>query len=67
MLLVGLLDGSIVARSCASMNILFVLDASICRTKAVWSITNLGQSCFATGGDDGNLIVWKVERALVDK
>lgn len=49
------------------MNILFVLDASICRTKAVWSITNLGQSCFATGGDDGNLIVWKIERALVDK
>jgi WD40 repeat protein len=65
-LLIGLLDGGIAVRSCGSMNILFFLDSSICHTKAVWSIANLGQSCFATGGDDGNLIVWRIEHALVD-
>ena len=66
-LLIGLLDGCIVVRSCSSMNILFTIDSSICRTTAVWSINNLGQSCFATGGDDGNLIVWRIEQALQDK
>lgn len=63
----GLLDGGIVVRSCVTMNILFVLDNSICHTKAVWAITSLGQSCFATGGDDGNLVAWRVDKPLMDK
>ena len=67
MLLIGLLEGTIVVRSCQSMKILFMLDQSICHTKAIWSIVDLGQSCFGTGSDDGNIVVWKVPSALVDK
>lgn len=67
MLIIGLLEGSIVVRSCQSMKILFSLDHTICHTKAIWSIVDLGQSCFGTGSDEGNIIVWKVGAALVDK
>jgi len=66
-LLIGLLDGTIHVRSCMSMKILFTLDASICHTKAIWSIVDLGQSCFGAGSDDGQIVVWKVGSALVDK
>ena len=66
-LLIGLLDGSIVIRSCLSMKMLFTLDQSICHTKAIWTIVDLGQSCFATGSDEGAIIVWKIPGALVDK
>ena len=59
-LLIGMLDGVIIARSCATMNVLFVIDQSICNTQSVWAITSLGRSCFATGGEDGKLIVWQV-------
>lgn len=67
MLLIGLLDGTIHVRSCLSMKILFTLDTSICHTKAIWSIVDLGQSCFGAGSDDGQIVVWKVGSALVDK
>ena len=63
-LLIGLLDGRIVARSCTTMNILFVIDSAVCQTRGVWSILPLGQSCFATGGDDCSVVVWRLERPL---
>lgn len=66
-LVVGLLEGTIVIRSCVSMKVLFYLDQSISRTKAIWSIVDLGQSCFGTGSDDGNIVVWKINSALADK
>lgn len=66
-LIVGLMDGTIVVRSCVSMKILFCLDQSICHTKTIWSIVDLGQSCFGTGSDEGNIVVWKINSALVDK
>lgn len=66
-LIIGLLDGTIVVRSCVTMKVLFQLDNSICRSLAIWSIADLGQSCFATGSDDGNIVLWKVSTALVDK
>lgn len=59
-LLIGMLDGGIVARSCSTMNVLFVIDTSICNTKSVWAIASLGRSCFASGGEDGKLIIWQV-------
>ena len=66
-LIIGLLDGNIVIRSCTTMKILFNLDQSICHLKAVWTIVDLGQSCFGTGSDDGNIVVWKIGSALADK
>lgn len=66
-LIIGLLDGNIVLRSCITLKILFVVDSGICFTKAIWSIASLGQSCFATGTDDGNVIVWRIQHALTDK
>jgi hypothetical protein len=64
---VGLLEGTIVIRSCLTMKILFSLDQSICHTKAIWSIVDLGQSCFGAASDDGNIIVWRIPVALADK
>jgi hypothetical protein len=49
------------------MNLLFIINQSVCRTKAIWSFADLGQSCFGTAGDDGNIIVWKVSSPLLDK
>jgi hypothetical protein len=66
-LLVGLLEGSVVVRSGVSMKILFIVDHSWLPSKAIWSIVDLGRSCFCTGSDDGNLVVWRVTVALEDK
>jgi hypothetical protein len=66
-LIIGLLEGTIVVRSCLSMKILFNLDQSICHTKAIWSLVDMGHSCFGAGSDDGNVVVWTVRGALVDK
>jgi WD40 repeat protein len=66
-LIIGLLQGTIVIRSCLSMKILFNLDQSICHTKAIWSLVDMGHSCFGAGSDDGNVVVWTVRSALVDK
>lgn len=65
-LLVGLVDGSIAVRSCASLSLLFVIPSATCGTQTVWALEPLGQSCFASAGDDGQLIVWKIERPLMD-
>lgn len=65
-LMIGLGNGTIVVRSCASMNILFKLESTICRTRTVWSIKSLGHSCFASGGDDGQMIMWQVRTQLQD-
>jgi WD40 repeat protein len=59
-IIVGLSDGSITIRSCVSMGILFNLEHTICNTKCIWAIIPLGHNCFATGGDDGQLLVWRV-------
>jgi WD40 repeat protein len=65
-LLVGLVDGSIAVRSCATLSLLFVIPSATCGTSTVWALEPLGQSCFASGGDDGQLIVWKIEMPLMD-
>jgi WD40 repeat protein len=65
-LLIGLMDGSIAVRSCASLSLLFVIPNSVCSTQTTWALQPLGQSCFASAGDDGQLIVWKIERPLLD-
>ena len=66
MLLIGLLDGSIWIRSCLTMNLLVVIESSIAYNQAAWSIEPLGQSCFASATDDGQLIVWKIEKQLIE-
>ena len=65
-LLIGLLDGAIWIRSCVTMNFLIVVDASIAYNQAAWKIEPLGQSCFASATDDGQLIVWKIEKPIVE-
>jgi len=65
-LLIGMLSGGVVARSCGTMSVLFVIESQVCNTLSVWAIRDLGQSCFATGGDDGNLLVWQVMKPLQD-
>ena len=60
-LVVGHIDGSIVIRACSSLQLLVSLDGP---NTPVWSLAALGQSCFASGGDDGNLIVYQVLKAL---
>ena len=66
MLIAGLSDGRFNIISCRSMTILLLIDASVCTTLAVNTITTLGSSRFLTGGDDGQLIVWQVEKPLLD-
>ena len=71
-LLVGLMDGRIIMRSCATMNILMAIPNNILPSrvdsKTVWSLLSLGagSSCFAAGGEDGQLVIWRVSTALVD-
>jgi WD40 repeat protein len=66
MMIAGLSDGRLVVISCRSMSIILVIDAVICSSLAVNSIAVLGGSRFLTAGDDGQLIVWQVEKALLD-
>ena len=67
-LVIGLFDGRILIRSCTTMALLVSLDSSISLCNgAVWSVSDLGgQSCFATGGDDGKVIMWQLQLALKD-
>jgi WD40 repeat protein len=65
-LIVGLINGTLIVRSCVSMNILFKLDNTICHTNCIWSIQPLGHSCFAVAGEDGQLIMWRVLSAIQD-
>jgi len=67
-ILLGLADGWILARSCATMNLIFRIDQSFCRTGTVWSIVDLGRmSCFASGGEDKQLICWNVSIPLQER
>lgn len=66
MMIAGLSDGRLAVISCRTMNIIMVIDAVICSTLAVNTINVIGGSRFLTAGDDGQVIVWQVEKALVD-
>jgi hypothetical protein len=61
---VGLADGNIVCRSCISLNSIFVIDSTVLSTQTIWSIVSLGKSCFGTAGEDGHIVVWKIDKAL---
>lgn len=66
-LVIGLANGWINIRACSNMALILALDATIYNTQAIWSIKFLGKSCFAAGGEDGQLIIWNVDIALSDK
>lgn len=64
LILVGLSDGRIVVRS-DTMTLLCRLDSHIvCHAGAVWAIENCGSGYFATGGEDGKLILWCINGEL---
>ena len=66
-LLIGLFDGTMRIRSCATMALLLKLDSSVCPSQTIWSIVDLGgRSCFASGGADGQCIMWQVCAPLRD-
>lgn len=67
-LVIGLFDSRILIRSCTTMALLVSLDSSVSLCNgAVWSVTDLGgQSCFASGGDDGKVVMWQLQLALKD-
>eukprot|EP01041_Mallomonas_annulata_P007239 gene7239-14770_t len=65
LLIVGLVSGAIVIRSLFTSNALLRIEGvSIGHKEAVWSMVNLGAGFFATGGEDGRLIVWKINKSL---
>ena len=64
MLLIGHENGSISARSCLTMKLLFFVEAVVCKTRNIRRIMDVGKSCFATTGDDGNVIVWSIGTAV---
>jgi hypothetical protein len=67
MLLVGTSEGVICARSCVSMNIMFVLDRrTVSHQDTITNIVSLGHSCFASVSDDGHLMIWQVQLPLKD-
>lgn len=66
MMIAGLSDGRLNIISCRSMTVLLQIDSSIFATQAVNVILSLGGSKFLTGGDDGQLIIWQVDKPLLD-
>lgn len=48
------------------MTFLALIDSAFCQTGPIYSITPIGNSCFATGGEDGQIIVWIVQNAITD-
>ena len=48
------------------MNLLVVIESSIAYNQATWAIEPLGQSCFASATEDGQVIVWKIEKQLLE-
>jgi hypothetical protein len=68
MLLIGTSEGVIYVRSCVSMNLMFCLDRkSICHQNTVTGLVGLGNSHFASVSDDGQIMLWQVTEALLDK
>jgi len=65
-LLVGLSDGRIVIISCRTMKILYTIDSIICTTTTVNCIVSIGSNRFISVGDDGQLIIWQVDKLLID-
>jgi len=66
-LIIGLYDGRIVLRSCASMAILFTIPSNVFNCRAVWGLVNIPNSgCFASSGEDGQLVIWQVSGPLQD-
>lgn len=67
MLLIGTSEGSIFARSCVSMSIMFALDGrTVCHSNTVTGLVCLGHSVFASVSDDGYLMLWQIQSALKD-
>ncbi len=63
-LILGFYSGRIVIRSSNTMDLLLSIDSQMHDNHAVWSISAVGQSCFATAGHSGVLTVWQVLQAL---
>lgn len=69
-LLVGLQTGNIVILSWNTMNPIFTIDGPTTishQNSVVWSISNFYPGYFATGGDDGKLIIWRTAMPLKDE
>jgi len=65
LLLVGLSDGKIIARSWKCLNDLVVIDQTVINhTGEVWSIKSCSSCVVSTGGGDGKLIVWNLQQPL---
>jgi len=65
LLLVGLSDGRVMMRSALTMELLVVLDGQAHQNQPIWSILNVGRSCFATSSNTGFLAVCNVVQAIV--
>jgi len=61
-LVIALFDGRIFLRSCSTLDIVFVLTPQMSGavSSIIWSLKSLGHSCFASGHDDGNIVIWQI-------
>lgn len=66
-LVAGLSDGKFMFISCKTMQLVNSLDSNALNTTAVNSIISLGNNQFISAGDDGQLIVWQIEKAFKDQ
>ena len=64
MLIIGLVDGRVLIRSAATMDLLAQLDGSFHKNQPVWSILNMGSNNFAVAGDSGVFVVFHLNKAL---
>lgn len=64
-LITALLDGSMHIRSCHTGTLLVSVDGAVNKYKAAWTITSFGINMFASAGDSGEIVLWKICEPMV--
>lgn len=64
-MLLGLKNGNIIIRRCGDLEVFIVMDKmGYKHTGPVWSIIPITPNVVATGGEDGAVNIWRIDKLL---